>query len=130
MPDYIKSNSKRCVNQRKCACRKFQSYNAATFGQNIKQCSPISCIVQNTCNNQQYRFQKYVLDQQNLYAKMRRFPEQFPIISSVKEIGLTPGQQRAYSNLWYRQFGTSQAMPVNDNWGGFFIVGSETSYTN
>ena len=61
---------------------------------------------------------------------MRRRPEIFPIISSVKNIGLTQDQQKAYSNLWYRQFGTSQALPVNDNFGGFYLVGSEVPYTN
>ena len=80
--------------------------------------------------NSNYNFQKYVLNQQDLYAKMRHHPELFPIISSVKGLRLTPGQQRAYSNLWYRQFGTSQALPVNDNWGGFYVVGSEVPFTN
>lgn len=130
MPDYIKSNSKRCVNTLKCSCVKFQSYDAATFGKTIKTCSPISCSVQNICNKNQLQFQRYVLKQQNLYAKMRRQPELFPIISWVKNMNLTPGQQRAYSNLWYRQFGTSQALPANDDWGGFYLPGSETPYTN
>ena len=130
MHDYIKKNSKRCVNTLKCSCHKFQSYNAATFGQNVKICTPISCNVKTICNNNQYQFQKYVLNQQNLYALMRRKPELFPIITSVKEIGLTLPQQRAYSNLFYRQLGTSQALPANDNWGGFYLVGSEVPYTN
>lgn len=130
MPDYIKSNSKRCVKELKCSCKEFQSYNAANFGQNTKICTPISCKLQQKCNNSEYRFQKYVLDQQNLYALMRRRPEKFPIISWVKGMNLTPGQQRAYSNMWYRQFGTSQALPVNDDWGGFYVVGSEVPYTN
>lgn len=130
MPDYIKANSKSCVKTKKCSCVKFQSYNAATFGKNIKTCNPISCLVQNICNKNQYQFQKYVLNQQNLYARMRRFPEQFPLIPWVANMNLTPGQQRAYSNLWYRQFGTSQALPVNDDWGGFYLPGSEVPYTN
>ena len=130
MPDYIKQNSKRCINTLKCSCHKFQSYNPATFGQNIKLCTPISCNIQKICNNNEYRFQKYVLNQQNLYALMRRRPELFPIISSAKEVGLTIPQQRAYSNLFYRQFGTSQALPVNDNCGGFYVVGSEGPYTS
>ena len=144
MPDYIKMNSKNyytknyknknikknCVNTNNCSCKKFQSYDAATFGQDVKICTPISCLVQLNCNNNNYRFQQYVNAQQNLYAKMRHQPETFPIISWVKDMNLTPGQQRAYSNLWYRQLGTSQSLPVNDNWGGFFIPGSETPYTN
>ena len=131
MPDYIKQNSKSCnINKLKCSCRKFQSYQPATFGQNIPICTPITCNVQKICSQNQYKFSKYVLNQQNLYARMRRYPEQFPIITSVKEIGLTIPQQRAYSYLWYRQFGTSQALPANDNWGGFYIPGSEVPYTN
>jgi hypothetical protein len=61
---------------------------------------------------------------------MRRFPEKFPIIPAVKGLNLTIPQQRQYSNNWYRQFGTSQALPVNDVWGGFYVVGSEVPYTN
>jgi hypothetical protein len=130
MSDYIKNNSKRCVNQLKCSNKKFQSYDSFTFGQNITIKSPISCRLQNICNKNEYNYQKYVLNQQNLYAMMRHHPEKFPIISSVKDINLKPNQQRAYSNLWYRQFGTSQALPVNDNFGGFYLVGSEVPYTN
>lgn len=130
MPDYIKSNSKRCVNQKKCSCAKFQSYNPITFGSDVKICSPISCNVQKICNNNEYRYQKYVLDQQNLYALMRRRPELFPIISTVKEIGLSIPHQRAYSNTWYKQFGTSQSLATNDNWGGFYLPGSDVPFTN
>ena len=125
MNDYIKNNSKRYV------CTKFQSYNRATFGEDIKLCSPISCILQKKCSMNEYKYQKYVLDQQNLYAKMRRQPELFPIISSVKNINLTLPQQRAYSNLWYRQFGTSQCLPVNSTtFGASYICGSDIPYTN
>lgn len=113
-----------------CNCIITQSYDAATFGQNIKTCSPNACNVQLICNNDNYRFQRYVLHQQNLYALMRRFPERFPIISWVKNMNLRPGEQRAYSNLWYRQFGTSQALPANSDWGGFYVPGSEVPYTN
>jgi hypothetical protein len=130
MPDYIRSNSKRCAKELYCTKQKFQSYNAATFGQVIPVKGPISCKLQQGCNLNQINYQKYVLAQQNLYAVMRRYPERFPIISWVKEMNLTPGEQRAYSNLWYRQFATSQALPSNDNWGGFYLPGSETSYTN
>ena len=121
---------KNCVNTKNCSCMKFQSYNPYTFGKDVTLCSPISCLVQINCNNENYRFQQYVNNQQNLYARMRRFPEQFPIISWTQNMNLTTGQQRAYSNMWYRQFGTSQALASNDNWGGFYVVGSETSYTN
>lgn len=130
MTDFIKNNSRRYIKEKNCACKKFQSYEAATFGQNITLCEPISCKLQKNCSIGQYKFNKYVLDQQNLYAKMRRQPELFPIISWVKGMNLTPGQQRAYSNMWYRQFGTSQSLPANDNWGGFFLPGSEVPYTN
>jgi hypothetical protein len=134
--DYLKNNSNRCGNKNisknrlKCSCQKFQSYDRLTFGEVINTCSPISCNVTATCNKQQYNFQKYVLNQQNLYALMRRHPEKFPLIPWVSEMNLTPAQQRSYSNLWYRQFGTSQALPVNDNWGGFFLPGTETPWTN
>ena len=113
-----------------CNCIKTQSYNAANFGQNINTCTPNTCNVQLICNNNNYKFNQYVLKQQNLYALMRRFPERFPIISWVKDMNLTLGQQRAYSNLWYRQFGTSQALPANSDWGGFYVPGSEVPYTN
>ena len=130
MHDYIKNNSKRCVKEQTCKCKRFQSYNRATFGENVKICTPISCYLQKNCSINQYKFNKFVWDQQNLYAKMRRQPESFPIISSVKGLNLTLQQQRAYSNMWYRQFGTSQNLPANDNWGGFYVVGSEVPYTN
>jgi len=134
MPDYIKQNSKsyNMKNKKptKCSCYKFQSYNANNFGQDIKLCNPISCYITQQCCKNNYQFQKYVLKQQNTYAKMRRFPERYPIIPWTQNMNLTPGQQRAYSNMWYRQFGTSQALPVNDDWGGFYVVGSEVPYTN
>lgn len=128
MNDYIKNNSKRCVN--KCTSQKFQSYEAFTFGKTITVKAPISCNIQQICNNNQYKYLQYVQAQQDLYANMRRNPQQYPIISWVKGMNLTPGQQRQYSNNWYRQFGTSQALPVNDDWGGFYVVGSEVPYTN
>ena len=125
MSNFIKNNSKRCT------CKKFQSYDRSTFGENISICSPILCLVEKNCSINKYKFQQYVLNQQNLYAKMRRNPELFPIISSVKNINLTIPQQRAYSNLWYRQFGTSQALPVNSTtFGASYICGSEVPYTN
>lgn len=131
MVDYIKQNSKRCnINKLKCSCKKFQSYGPVGFGQNISICTPISCNVQKICSKNQYQYMKYVNAQQNLYALMRRHPEKFPIIPSVYNIHLTEGQKRQYSNNWYRQFGTSQSLPVNDNWGGFYVVGSEVPYTN
>jgi len=130
MYDYIKNNSKSCVNELKCSKHKFQSYNPATFGKDITIATPISCKVTKLCNINQYKFNKYVLSQQNLYAKMRHQPELFPIIPWVKNMNLKPWEQRKYSNLWYRQFGTSQALPVNDDWGGFYLVGSEVPYTN
>ena len=61
---------------------------------------------------------------------MRLHPEKFPITPWVQQMNLSVSDQRRYSNMWYRQFGTSQALPVNDNWGGFYVVGSEVPYTN
>jgi hypothetical protein len=132
MPDYIKANSKRCIKEKQLYCtkQKIQSYSMSTFGQDITVKFPIQCKLQQGCNLNQINYQKYVLRQQNLYAVMRRYPERFPIISWVKEMNLTIGEQRAYSNLWYRRLGTSQSLPVNDNFGGFALNGSETPYTN
>jgi hypothetical protein len=131
MSDYIKKNSKRCnTNQLKCSCTKFQSYNPLTFGRNIPLCTPISCNIQKICSKNQYQFQKYVSNQQTLYAVMRRFPERFPIIPTAYGLNLSEGQMRAQSNIYYRRLGTSNALPVNDNWGGFAVTGSETPFTN
>lgn len=137
MHDYIKNNSIRCnkiknknVCRNYCITGKFQSYDGPFFGRMVPLKSPITCAVQQICNNNQYKFQQYVLAQQNLYAIMRRFPERFPLIPWVSEMNLTPAQQRAYSNNWYRQFGTSQALPANDDWGGFYLPGSEVPFTD
>ena len=126
--DYIKSNSVRY--NKYCSSAKFQSYNRNNFGQVINISTPNTCLVNRELRNQQYKFDKYVLKQQDLYQMMRLYPEKFPLISTTYTNNLTPAQQRIYSNMWYRQFGTSQAMPVNDNWGGFYLVGSEVPYTN
>ena len=132
MADYIRNNSKRCnsIHQKQCSSHKFQSYNRATFGKDITLKYPITCSIQTICNKNQYKFLQYVQGQQDLYANMRRQPEKYPIISWVKNMNLTPAEQRQYSNLWYRQFGTSNSLPVNDVWSGTFIPGSETPYTN
>jgi hypothetical protein len=132
MPDYIKGNSKRCVKEKQLYCtkQKIQSYDLATFGEVIPIKGIIQCKLQQGCNLNEINYQKYVLRQQNLYALMRRKPYLFPIISWVKEMNLTISEQRAYSNLWYRRFGTSQSLPVNNDWGGFALNGSETPYTN
>ena len=132
MGDYIKNNSKRCnnINKLKCSSHKFQSYGPLTFGENITITSPISCNIQAICSKNQYKFQQYVLNQQNTYALMRRRPELFGLIPWVKENGLTPAEQKQYSMLFWRQLGTSNSLPVNDVWSGTFIPGSETPYTN
>lgn len=130
MSNYIKNNSKRCGQQLKNSNIKIQSYDLINFGQTINMCTPISCNVSKLCDANNRQFGNYVLAQQNLYQNMRLNPEKYPIISSVKNINLKPWEQRLYSNIWYRQFGTSQAMPVNDNYGGFYVVGSEVPYTN
>ena len=113
-----------------CFKRQFQSYSNKEFGKvltydNMSHLSnKINCMYSNV-----YRLRK-LNKQQNLYTMMRLHPEKFPIISSVKKMNLTLPQQRAYSNMWYRQFGTSQALPVNDNFGGFHVVGSDVPYTH
>jgi hypothetical protein len=140
MSNYIQQNSNRCkrytcktnkqCQKKMCTTYRHQSYDAPTFGQVVTNKGPTSCGVQQNCNKADLNFQQYVINQQNLYALMRRKPELFPITSWTKMNGLTPPQQRMYSNMWYRQFGTSQALPVNDDWGGFYLVGSEVPYTN
>lgn len=116
--------------KQKCDKVKVQSYGLPTFGKEINT-YPFSQISQriNCMQSSVYR-NRLLNSQQNLYAEMRRHPEKFPIISWVKQMNLTLAEQRNYSNLWYRQFGTSQALPVNDNFGGFYVVGSEVPYTN
>lgn len=107
-----------------------QSYGKLNFGKEItiyyfsELANNINCMKSSVYRNRLLNYQ------QNLYATMRRFPEKFPIISWTQQMNLTPAQQRQYSNNWYRQFGTSQALPVNDNFGGFYVVGSEVPYTN
>lgn len=131
MSDYIKNNSKRCNKKIICGSYNFQSYERATLGKTIKLINPIPCALQQACSKNENKTNVLILTQQNLYALMRRKPEIFPIISSVKGLNLTLGQQRQYSNNWYRQFGTSQAIGVNSNvWGGTYIPGSEVPYTN
>ena len=129
------SNSKRCNPQKQTygwhnVKSRFQSYNLVNFGEVTTTCSPMNCSLQQICKNNEWKFQKSILEQQNLYTMMRLHPERFPIIPYVQNMNLKEWEQRKYSNYWYRQFGTSQAMPVNDNWGGFTVVGSEVPYTS
>ena len=126
----MQKNSNRCKNSKICTVYNFQSYNLPTLGKVIPFRSPISCNLQKNCSINQYKLDKDVLNQQDTYALMRRFPEKFPLIPSSQYLCYTPQQQRVVSNRWYRQFGTSQALPANDNWGGFYIAGSDVPYTN
>ena len=129
----MQKNSNRCKNVKNnkiCTVYNFQSYNTINLGKVIPYKAPISCSVQKNCSINQYKFNQYVANQQDTYALMRRMPEKFPLIPSSQNLCYTPQQQRFVSNRWYRQFGTSQALPANDNWGGFYIAGSEVPYTN
>jgi hypothetical protein len=117
-------------NSKICTTYKFQSYDPLTFGKVITYHRPISCAIQKNCDINQCNFNKFVWNQQNTYALMRRFPEKFPIIPWTSENGLTPGEQRQYSTMFWKRLGTSQNLPVNNNWGGFAITGSEVPYTN
>lgn len=113
-----------------CTSYKFQSYANLNFGKEVV--FPLENGLTNKLNcsyNNVYRIRK-LNKQQNLYTMMRLHPEKFPIIPSVKKMNLTLAQQRSYSNNWYRQFGTSQALPVNDNFGGFYCPGSDVPFTN
>ena len=113
-----------------CGCYNFQDYTKP-FSAILKKDCALSQIWQNVlCQNAKNAQIRRVIKQQDLYTTMRRNPQLFPIISTVKMMNLSLANQRKYSNMWYRQFGTSQALPVNDNWGGFFLPGSETPFTN
>ena len=113
-----------------CGCYNFQDYTKP-FSAILKKDCALSQIWQNVlCQNAKNAQIRRVIKQQDLYTTMRRHPQLFPIISTVKMMNLPLAYQRKYSNMWYRQFGTSQALPVNDNWGGFFLPGSETPFTN
>lgn len=113
-----------------CNYIKYQTYVNRFLGKEITL--PIMSHLSNKilCMNSNVYRNRKLRSQQNLYTSMRLHPERFPIISSVKGLNLTLAQQRSYSNMWYRQFGTSQALPVNDNFGGFNITGSDVPYTN
>ena len=113
-----------------CACDYFQDYSKPYTAVEQRLCNLSSLWNNILCLNSRNAQVRKVLNQQNLYTLMRRFPESFPIIPSVKRLNLPLHYQRQYSNMWYRQFGTSQAMPVNDNWGGFYCPGSEVPFTN
>ena len=118
-----------CKNQL-CSNFKYQSYNKKVFAKEINL--PIMSNLSNKINcsySNVFRIRKLNY-QQNLYTMMRLNPEKFPIISSVKNMNLSLPQQRAYSNMWWKQYGTSQSLPVNDVWGGFYLPGSDVPYTN
>ena len=114
----------------KCGCNTYQSYNKFTMGKEIKLCFLQSLWNNILCQNNQNAKLRKIIKQQDLYQLMRLHPEKFPITPWVQQMNLSISDQRRYSNMWYRQFGTSQALPVNDNWGGFYVVGSEVPYTN
>ena len=113
-----------------CASKKYQSYAFNNFGKVLDLALLNNLSNELICSkSNSYRIKK-LNHQQNLYTMMRLYPNKFPIISKVQNLNLTYAQKRAYSNMWWRQFGTSQALPVNDNFGGFYLVGSEVGYTN
>ena len=117
-------------NSIKCSCFHYQSYNKFTLGKNIKLCYTAQLWNNILCQNNQNAKLRKIIRQQDLYTLMRRYPERFPIISSIKQLNLSKSDQRRYSNNWYRQFGTSQSLPVNDVWGGFYVAGSDVPYVN
>ena len=119
-------------NCKRSNCNKsvYQSYGRIQLGKEVPVYTLNTLTSQLICSKSNvYRLRK-LNHQQNLYAMMRRYPEKFPIISSVKNMNLTLAQQIQYSNMWWRQFGTSQALPVNGNFGGFFLPGSDTPFVN
>lgn len=113
-----------------CINRKHQTYVNSNLGQEINLYQFPNLTNEVICSKAKvYRIRKQI-QQQNLYSRMRLYPHLFPIISKVQNLNLTMAQKRAYSNMWWRQFGTSQALPVNDNFGGFNLVGSDVRYTS
>ena len=113
-----------------CNCYYFQDYSKPYSAVDQRYCT-LGHLWQNVlCQNAGNARVRKIINQQDLYTMMRLKPESFPIIPSVKRLNLPLNYQRQYSNMWYRQFGTSQALPVNGNFGGFYCVGSEVPYTN
>lgn len=120
-------------------CQKwmFQSYE--NYFKDKKTFLKNECALSQKCQNQACQSQKDFNRAQNLLHQYRVNPQNYPIISSVQQIGLTKPQQRQYSNYWYRQIGTSNAMgsvqpgypySVVPNWPGCNIRGSQTTYTD
>lgn len=120
-------------------CQKwmFQSYE--NYFKDKKTFLKNQCALDQKCANQQCQYERAFNRAQNLLNQYRIRPQQFPIISSTQNINLTKAEQRQYSNYWYRQIGTSNAMgsvqpgypySVVPNWPGCNIRGSQTTYTD
>lgn len=117
-------------NKNLCISSKHQSYGINNFGDEINITRLSNYVNQVNCSKSNvYRHRKLIY-QQNLYTMMRLYPHKFPITSKAKLLYNNKTHQRIYSNMWWRQFGTSQGLPVNDNFGGFNLVGSDVRYTN
>lgn len=122
---------------RLCQKWNFQSYE--NYFKDKKTFLKNECAMAQKCQQQACQDQRDYNRAQNLLRQYRVNPQNYPIISSVKQIGLGIKDQRMYSNYWYRQIGTSNAMgsvqpgypySVYPNWPGCNIRGSSTTYTD
>jgi hypothetical protein len=77
---------------------------------------------------QNSNFIKKQYEQQIRYSNMCKNPQQFPIITSVKQINLPKRYQRRYSNMWWRRLGSSQSTPTVSGWPSIALTGSEIPY--
>ncbi len=123
--------------QKLCQNWYFQSYE--NFNQNQKTSLPNVCVMNDIVQAQQCQQQKAYNRSQNLLHQYRVNPQNYPLTSWTYKNGLTKQQQRQYSNMWYRQIGTSNACgsvqpgypySVINNWPGSYLVGSNVTYTD
>jgi hypothetical protein len=112
-----------------CKCVTYQNYNNYTINQQI--CLPNVCRLNRICQQQKCALQTAHYNVQRRYTQMCRNPQNFPIISWTQCNGLTPAQQRLYSNMWWRRYGSQMSTGTNlIGFGATAITGSEVPYTN
>ncbi len=110
-------------------CRTFQNYN--NYMENQRIILPNICRQNRIIQAQQCALQRAQNIVQRRYTQMSRNPQNFPIISSTQYICLTPEQQRQYSNMWWRRYGSQMSTGTNlIGFGATAITGSEVPYTN
>jgi hypothetical protein len=110
-------------------CRTFQNYNNYMQTQQIPL--PNICYLNRICQKQACVRQIYQYNSQRNYSNMTRNPQDYPIISWTQQNGLTPAQQRLYSNMWWRRMGSQMTTGTNlIGFGATAITGSDVPYTN